>query len=150
MSSVLRDWVMALPLREQGTLLVAMRGCDTAPKNPLDSLERRLTAAIRFAVCHPADAREVDSEPGCFMLSEPPDANTFRVSALEHYPMHYVMHAIHAAEVIGYRHPHFATADKWARLYFKMVKGLHLRPEQRNEMVARCSEDRIASGEIVS
>src|SRR5258706_71297 len=31
-TSVLQDWVMALPLREQGTLLTAVRGCDDEPK----------------------------------------------------------------------------------------------------------------------
>ena len=48
MKSVLQNWVMALPLREQGTLLTAVRGCDLTPKFPLDSLERRLVGSIRF------------------------------------------------------------------------------------------------------
>ena len=33
-TSVLQPWVMALPLRAQGTLLTGFRGCDLAPKNP--------------------------------------------------------------------------------------------------------------------
>jgi hypothetical protein len=38
--SVLQDWVTELPLREQGTLLTSVRGCDLTPKYPLDSQER--------------------------------------------------------------------------------------------------------------
>jgi hypothetical protein len=40
--SVLQDWVCNLPLRMQGTLLTAIRGCDLTPKLPLDSTERNL------------------------------------------------------------------------------------------------------------
>lgn len=57
--SVLQDWVMELPLREQGTLLTIVRGCDLTPKLPLDSIERRLVGALRFAIMIPADPREV-------------------------------------------------------------------------------------------
>lgn len=147
MSSVLRSWVVDLPLREQGTLIVALRGCDLAPKLPLDSVERRLTAAIRFAACHPADPREVDSAPGCFMLSEPPD--DIRLGMLEHYPLHYVTHAIFACEVIGWRHPDGATADKWLAIYKQLVRGLHMTPETFDQYRTRLAEDRIASNTVV-
>lgn len=35
-------------------------------------------------------------------------------------------------------------------LYVRMVNNLHLSPETRDTMIARLSEDRIASGEVVS
>ncbi len=146
--SVLRQWVQNLPLREQGTLVVAARGCDLAPKYPLDSPERQLTAAIRFAAMIPADAREVDSEIGCFMLSTPP--SDLRLSSLEHYPMHWVLHVIHACEAIGYRHPEADTRELWLRLYLKMCKSLHMNAETFDQFVSRLSEDRIAQGTVVS
>jgi hypothetical protein len=62
MQSVLQDWVMHLPLREQGALVVGTRGCDEAPKLPLDSIERQLTAFLRYLVLVPADIREVGIE----------------------------------------------------------------------------------------
>ena len=53
MNSVLQDWVMELPLREQGVLLTAVRGCDFEAKTWTStgiaySPGRRLTAFIRF------------------------------------------------------------------------------------------------------
>lgn len=146
--SVLRDWVMELPLREQGTLIVALRGCDLAPKIPLDSPERRMTAAIRFAVCVPADEREVDAQPGAFMTAKVPE--DVRAGMLEHYPLHWVMHVVHACEVLGYRHPDLAVRNRWHKLYCRFVAAYHLLPENPREMTARLSEDRIAGGNIVS
>lgn len=139
---------MALPRREQGVLVVGTRGCDSAPKFPLDSPERRLTAAIRYAVMIPHDDREVDAAPGCFMTSRPP--MDLKLSMLEHYPMHWVMHVVHACEALGYRHPEPRIAGMWNELYLRAVHSLHLRPEPFHTYVARLGEDRIAAGTVVS
>ena len=69
MKSVLQDWVMELPLRFQGTLLTAVRGCDDEAKTWTSrgvaySPGRRLTAFIRYCFMNPADIREVDAEEG--------------------------------------------------------------------------------------
>jgi hypothetical protein len=150
MPSVLQDWVMELPLREQGTLLTAVRGCDLTPKYPLDSIERRLVGAIRAAFLNPADPREVDKEPGCFFISQPPDPEKFKPSAIGHYPQHWVSHVMHAMEILGYRHPDIPKRATWQALYIKLVHSLHLTQETKGEMIARLSEDRIAKGTVVS
>lgn len=152
MSSVLQEWVMRLPLREQGTLLTAVRGCDEAPKMwhggaVVDTPERRLTAFIRWCFMNPHDPREVDV-PGAFFQSQPPDP--FKPSALGHLPLHWYTHVMHALEVIAYRHPRPSTADRAYLLYLAMVHGLHLNPESCDQMAARLSEDRIATGVVVS
>jgi len=77
MQSVLQDWVMELPLREQGTLLTCTRGCDLEAKiwestGVAYSPGRRLTGFIRCCFMVPADPREVDSQEGAFMMSTPP------------------------------------------------------------------------------
>jgi hypothetical protein len=146
--SVLQDWVMTLPLREQGTLLTVVRGCDLEPKFPLDSPARQLTAALRGAFMVPADPREVDRGPGCFMMLAPPE--DLKPSALGHHPLHWYTHVMHASEVLAYRHPDPATREVWGEVYRKLVRSLHLRPETLPEYAARLSEDRIASGNIIS
>lgn len=148
MRSVLQDWVMELPLREQGTLLTAVRGCDLTPKMPLDSLERRLIGSIRWAFMNPADPREVDREPGCFFVSKVP--LNFKASELGHYPLHWYSHVMHACEVIAYRHPDVGTAGKFLTVYFKLCSALHLTEESKEQMIKRLSEDRIVSGTVVS
>jgi len=152
MKSVLQDWVMELPLREQGTLLTAVRGCDDEPKQWTatgfsDSPGRRLTAFIRWCFMNPADPREVDM-PGAFFQSRPPEP--FKPSEFGHLPLHWNTHVMHSLEVIGYRHPDSWTADTAFRLYKVMVNGLHLNFETKPEMIERLSEDRIATGTVVS
>ena len=148
MTSVLQDWVMELPLRAQGTLLTSVRGCDLTPKYPLDSIERQLVCAIRYAFMNPADPREIGIEPGAFFQRRLP--SKWKASALGHYPQHWYAHLMHAAEIIGYCHPDPELAGMWQAVYFKLVHNLHLYPETKKQMVERLTEDRIAKGEVVS
>lgn len=147
MTAMLREWVIDLPLREQGVLITAMRGCDLTPKYPMDSTERQLTAYLRWAACVPNDPREVDFEPGVFMQSEPPAG--WRASELGHYPLHWYSHIMHGYEVAAYRGPD-EIACVCGPVYFTLVAGLHLRPETREEMITRLGEDRVAKGVVAS
>ncbi len=148
MPSVLQKWVMDLPLREQGTLLTGVRGCDVAPKMPLDSTERQLTQFLRYCFAVPADEREVDFEPGSFYASTPP--TEWKASELGHYPQHWYSHLMHCFEVCAYRHPDDALAIECWEIYLKLVRGMHLNPETKSEMIMRLSEDRISKGTVVS
>lgn len=152
MTSVLQDWVTELPLREQGTLLTAVRGCDDEPKQWTatgfaESPGRRLTAFIRWCFMNPADPREVDIA-GAFFQSTPP--SPFRPSEFGHLPQHWYAHAMHALEVIGYRHPNGPTQLQARTLYYGMVSNLHLVVEDKLQMITRLSEDRMVSGKVVS
>jgi hypothetical protein len=146
MKSVLQDWVMNLPLREQGTLLTAVRGCDLVPKYPLDSPERQLTGWIRYTFLNPADYREVGIK-GAFFQQECPD---IKPSCVGHYPLHWVMHIVHSLEVIAFRHPNVYIAHNANKLYNEFVKSFHLKAESEVEMVRRLSEDRIQTNTVVS
>lgn len=149
MTSVLQDWVMGLPLREQGVLLTGVRGCDLTPKLPLDSTERTLVAYLRYTFMVPADEREVGVVGG-FYWPEPPIYEDWRASELGHYPLHWVSHLMHCYEVVGYRHPDPHVRNRAFNIYAKLATSLHLRIEPCQDMIHRLSEDRIASGEVVS
>lgn len=148
--SVLQPWVMDLPLREQGCLMTAVRGCDLTPKRPLDSLERRIVAAIRGGFMVAADPRETDSEPGSFMSLKIPDAKTEKLSTLGHYPLHWVVHVMHACEVLGYRHPDTRVLSQFQDLYREFCHMLHVPAETFETYAKRMTEDRIAAGNVVS
>lgn len=148
--SVLQSWVMLLPLREQGCLMTAVRGCDLTPKRPLDSLERRIVSAIRAGFMVAADPRETDSEPGSFMSLKIPDAKTEKLSTLGHYPLHWVAHVMHACEVLGYRHPDPHVSAPFRDLYTEFCHMLHVPMETFETYSKRMTEDRIAAGNVVS
>jgi hypothetical protein len=66
---------------------------------------------------------------------------------------------MHAYEIVAYRHPdnkyvfdnqEESTAYNCQVIYLKLVHGLHLEPECREDMIRRLSEDRIATGTVVS
>lgn len=150
--SVLQDWVMELPLREQGMLLTSVRGCDDEPKQWIargvaESPGRRITAYIRWCFMNPADPREVDI-PGAFFQSRPPDP--FKPSGFGHLPQHWYSHVMHALEVISYRHPESSVRNIAFDLYEAMVHNMHLNVETVEQYANRLSEDRIATGEVVS
>lgn len=159
MRSVLQDWVMELPLREQGVLLTGIRGCDTAPKDPKTiqekwgcstgecQAERELAAFLRYCVIHPADPREVDI-PGAFFKSTPPE--NWKPSQFGHYPLHWYSHIMHCFEVVAYRHPNIYLADECSEIYTRLVHALHLNVESKPAMIQRLSEDRIEAGTVVS
>lgn len=146
-TSVLQTWVMRQPLRVQGTLLTAVRGCDVTPKYPLDSLERRITAAIRWSFMIPADIREVDI-PGAFFSSDIPEPK--QLSGIGHYPQHWFSHVWHAVEVLGYLHPDANVRARWEAFYIAMCRDQHTNPEMKYQMLTRLTEDRIASNSVVS
>lgn len=153
MKSVLQDWVMETPLRAQGTLMTAVRGCDDEPKQWTErgvsySPGRRLTAFIRWCFMVPADPREVDSQEGAFMMTTPPFP--FKPSEFGHLPQHWYSHAMHALEIIAYKHPDTATAQQAWELYDTMVRNMHLNIETPEEMIQRLTEDRLKTGTVVS
>lgn len=159
MKSVLQAWVMELPLRYQGTLLTAVRGCDVEEKQWTStgvaySPGRRLTAYIRWCFMNPADPREVDREEGAFFMSTPPVARhghpEFKPSQFGHLPQHWYAHVMHALEIIGYHHPMHNVRNDACCMYREMVHSLHLNIETKEQLHDRLTADRIAAGTVVS
>jgi hypothetical protein len=136
MKSVLQDWVMELGLRHQGVMLCAVRGCDTAPK---DDPSKLLCRCLRYAVlnCHCGDATKAVSFIELVSDDELHRRMVGFLKNCDHYPQHYVSHLMHAAEVIGYKHPDEWMRQRWIWFYCKLVSGLHLTPETESQLDAR-------------
>jgi len=148
--SVLQDWVMKLPLREQGVLLTGVRGCDLSPKHQQDevnSVERQLAAYLRYCTLNAADIREIDV-PGAWFQSKPP--TNWKPSQLGHFPLHWFTHVMHAYQIVGVRSPDHQNSRNAHTIYKRMVHSLHLEEESATRMILRLGEDRIAQGNVVS
>lgn len=139
MPSILQPWVIDLGLRHQGVLVSAMRGCDTAPRNdPSKSVQRLL----RGAVLLPHVGKY--GNPKTYMSAEPDEnkwwecANGF-LRNWDHYPNHYVIHFIHATEIIGYKGPdEYPTfASRWLKFYKLSCAAFHLSCEPESELDSR-------------
>lgn len=166
--SVLRAWVMDLPLREQGVLLAGIRGCDTVVDQftlsqvptgsfgtetvwrPVPHPTKIVVRMLRYSVCNPADPREVGTD-GAFMADWREikfNPRTWPVKCLDNLPTHFSTHLMHAVQVCAYRHPDVAESYMWHNLYRRIVSHMHLDPEGPYAMITRLSADRVASGEV--
>lgn len=142
---VLRYWSTQLPLRHQGVLTTAIRGCDGAPK---EDSSKSLSRMIRRAILNPADERETLNCGGFFGFNAEKlivDVLVF-LHSLDQYPLHYVMHMCHASQVIGYKHPAKEFREFFLIVYQMMVHTFHLEPESEIKMDHRLTLDRVAAG----
>jgi hypothetical protein len=131
MKSVLKDWVFTLPFRMQSVLMSGLRGCDIARK---DDNSKFITRALRAVLLNNADPSNT------FIVGSgiPEDKYvTAFLWDLDSYPMHFVMHTAHAAEIVGYKHPDATLRAWWKDFYEKLIKGLHVNPEQEDQLDVR-------------
>lgn len=149
MPAVLQDWVTELTLMQQSVLIAATRGPDGIRKNhPVKVLCRWLRRCYLISAF---DRRVLADpyEPGGGSFTGP--CRTDDVQGLDHavdlyasstdeLPHHFQMHLLHAAEILGYKHPDSATRDWWNRFYRFMVKDLHLMPESEAQMDIRLGD----------
>jgi hypothetical protein len=130
MNSVLKDWVLTLPFRMQSVLMSSIRGCDTARK---DDVSKVLTRALRPILFNNADPSN------SFM--GPPIPNDGAVKQylwdLDSYPMHFVAHLMHAAEIVGYKHPDPLLRKWWLTFYQNVIRALHVNPETEQQLDVR-------------
>src|SRR5271157_708453 len=143
--SILYPWVTKLTLRAQGVLLTGLRGCDGMPK---DDWTKTVLRAIRNKALVPADAREL-SYKGGFMSYFEGELAALKIS-IDEYPVHFILHIMHAVEIIAYYHPDLQVAEEFCDFYTRMVKKMHLQPETADHLDARMAEDRVANGTVIA
>lgn len=145
MKSVLQDWVMCMGLRQQGSLLSAIRGCDTVPKY---HITKQLVRAIR------ADALNgFSSNPKTFIVycdySELIDIIPHFLDGMDELPSHYLSHLMHGIEILAFYHPKQERRDIWHMYYLRICKRWHVNPETKEQLEIRLNapEDIFATQE---
>jgi hypothetical protein len=162
MAVATQEWTHSLSIMQQSVLLSAIRGCDGIAKRhkakPLIKWYRRCLLVSAF------DGRALTTpyEPGGGSFTGPilempagiPDGvrHDMMCSALQkaaddfldsrdELPLHYVTHAMHAFQIVGFKHPDEAIRDFWADVYDRLAKAFHLWPESEAQMDARLGDD---------
>ena len=141
MRSVIRDWAQQESLAIQGVLCTAVRGPDGMPKH---DPAKPLVRALRYTFmnnAHDPGAKEDDDFMGDFTgLPLPRNAADEYFSNHDQDPHHWLMHFIHASEIIGYKHPDLEVREYWRRFYFRACQSFHMAPETSGQMAARLAE----------
>jgi hypothetical protein len=136
-SSVLQPWINYLPYRQQTVVFCALRGCDGMSKNdPSKFIVRHLRAVVLK-----------DANPRNAFISHRPiplhEAIRLVAGDIDMYPVHFITHLMHAAEILGFKHPDEAVAEEWNAGYENLCKALHVMSEGPKDL-----EDRLGATEV--
>ena len=129
--SVVQEWLNVCSLKQQTVVLVALRGCDGVSKHdPSKFVVRFLRASV---------LRDADCESSFMALSADKAINDLS-NDLDMYPMHWLIHFMHACEIVGYNHPLSETRAIFMDIYLRLVAGMHLNPETKNSLDKRLAD----------
>lgn len=129
---VVRDWIRDLPWKQQTVLLSAIRGCDGAPKH---DESKSFVRPLRGIILKNA---EPDNEDDTFMEHPSEFSVTEFAHDLDDYPMHWLVHFIHAVEIVGYKHPYEEVREYWSHLYELICEeGFHMNIETEEQLDKR-------------
>lgn len=137
MSCSLRQWVVDLPWMQQGVLFSSIRSADGVAQEERSKL---IIRELRDTLIKSARST------GSFLGKRPDHLSLIAamngfVDGFGHYNSHFVLHLVHAAEIIGYKCPIREWRELWGEFYLKMCKAMHINPETEEQMDKRLSDD---------
>ena len=154
--NAMQEWTSELPVMQQTVLLTAIRGPDGMQKycaiKYLLRWYRRcilISALDKKVLADPFDINggsftgpSVDDRPDG-EWEHPMEAIVDEyLKDLDGIPHHFQLHFMHAAEIIGYKHPDGRIKTWWRHVYFRLVHDMHVHPETEEEMDSRLGDTR--------
>lgn len=139
MRSLLQDWVMELPLMQQAVLATGVRGPDGVSR---EGCHKEVCRYLRYLTLMPAHSDHIENPADKFMspsLDHIGASLADFVSSHDQYPLHWLMHTIHAYQIIGYKHPDLDHSLRCQRFYLLMCDAFHMAPEKKTDMDNRLS-----------
>lgn len=153
---VLQPWVQELSLMQQTVLLTAIRGPDGMPKyGGVKMLLRWFRRCVLFSAldgvvlptpCYAGGGSFTG--PSCEVVEEKHWSESMQAHVddylrnVDAMPHHFQMHFLHAAEILGYKHPDAVTRLFWFGVYRRLVNDFHLHMETEQELDSRLGDTR--------
>lgn len=155
MPSVLQTWVCDIPMRQQGVLVIALRGPDGVRK---EDAAKPLVRTLRALVLN--SGREMKPmEKGMNWKADPfmsmswisDDSAWLKVgldffAQWDAYNVHFLQHLIHAFAVVGIHHPDIQIRENAWYFYCHACHVLHVHNETKEEIEYRL-RDGVREGE---
>ena len=153
--SVTQEWMHELTLMQQAVLLTAIRGPDGIHKDHVAKVILRwyrrcilITAFEGWSLGGTVDDAHKKGG-GSFTGPCDPEVHGTLLEVVDGYlksvdevPHHFQLHLMHAAEILGYKHPHEETREWWRWFYVRLVRDAHLNPETEEQMDSRLGDNR--------
>jgi len=144
--TVLQEWVTNLTLMQQSVLITAVRGPDALPKFHISKYLLRwyrrcvlLSAFDAGVLSDPHDPRG-GSFLGPIESKSLDDLASAYLRGIDELPLHFHFHLVHAAEILGYKHPADEIKAWWNRFYLAAVRDMHLKPEPEEDLDRRLAD----------
>lgn len=145
---VMQDWTATISHRQQGVIVLALRGPDGLAK---ESGCKNVIRAFRACTMNSGEKRRplalhesLDSKNDKFMNMElvsnrdlwEAECERF-VADIDTYNVHFLQHFLHAAMVLAFNHPHATIAANWLYCAERIAKKLHIHLETKEEFTHR-------------
>lgn len=155
---VTMEWIDKLPMQQQSVLLLGLRGPDGLTKHHrCKPIVRHYRACIIKAAYFGRSISKGAVPTDSFMSMEVFYTTTeagvttsitedwLRVCKLyfdgiDELPLHYHLHVMHGAEILGYKHPDKEIAACWYAFYLQCCDAMHVNPETREQMDIRLGD----------
>lgn len=145
MPNVLQDWTQKISTRQQGVLVIALRGPDGVRK---EDAAKPLVRTIRGMVMNagrtggPVGDEVWDDDPFMTMQYINNDqiwavTTTTFFNQWDAYNVHFLQHLMHAFAVAGVHYPDLTPRRRSWEFYERCCRKLHLPPELPQDMVHR-------------
>jgi hypothetical protein len=153
---VIQEWTWALPLMQQTVLLTAVRGPDGIGKyHKCKYLIRWLRRCVLLQALDGVVAATPYEFGGGSFTGPSYEPTTLEhdwrpkmdaifsdyLRSLDELPHHFQLHFMHAAEIIGYKHPDEMIRGWWQTVYFELANDMHLTPETIDELDYRLCDN---------
>jgi hypothetical protein len=147
--SVLLPWTEEISFMQQSVLICALRGPDGIRKDhPVKVLCRWLRRSVLKSAFDGVELINPYSKGGgsftgpCFTdeVRDLEHASELYLRHVDELPHHFQLHLMHAAEILGYKHPTEFTRNWWNRFYLMVVNDAHLFPESEALMDERLGD----------
>lgn len=145
--SVQPEWCVTLSLQQQSVLILASRGPDGVGKShPCKAVQRAYRATVLVGArvgrlleygerCDSFMCLERFGIDGCW------NEDVYRFfEDIDDLPHHYLLHLMHATEILGYKHPDIRFRKRWREFYTEFAKNMHLTIETEQEMDERLGD----------
>lgn len=140
MKSIIQDWAANLGLRHQGVLVSAVRGCDSVQREDASKYLVRVYRGVLLNA-HVGDIRKAASFMVAFDAEQWDHSEADFLRSIDHYPNHWILHWMHACEIVGHKHPDPDISSAFFSLYRKLVKKFHLEMESMEKLDQRLGAD---------
>ncbi len=97
-------------------------------------------ASLRWGLALPEAVADQMNEDGWEPLLHEVVGSYLR--ELDAIPHHFQLHLLHAAQIVGYKHPDRRVRGWWLQTYERLVHDMHLWPETEAQMDLRLSDRR--------